>query len=318
MKDKPKKPNVIMLFGPTATGKSETGIKLARMFNGEIISADSMQVYKNLELGTAKLTKDKWQGIVHHLIDVVEPDERFSVADYQKLALEAISHIHNKGKLPFIVGGTGLYFKVLLYGIFDSPKCDDDLRKKLFELQQEIGMRAFWERLKSVDEEAANRIAITDVRRIIRALEVYELTGKPLTQHFKDDTYEPTFEPIIIALQIDRKVLYERIEHRCDIMLSSGLIDEVKHLLANNVSPKHTAMQAIGYRHIFDYLDGAYDYNEMERLFKRDSRRFAKRQISLFSQLENVNWFDYNDFDSICEYVKTQLATIIELNKASI
>ncbi len=298
------KPKVILLFGPTATGKSDLGINISKMFDGEIISADSMQIYRRMDIGTAKLSQDKWNGITHHMIDVVDPEQLFTAADFYRMALDIIDDILNRKKVPFVVGGSGLYFKTLLYGIFEGPPRDEAIRNRLELLYKEKGADFLHKRLVEIDKTAAQKIHPNDERRIVRALEVFELTGTKISEYWNRENYEPSYNFLCVGLDIDRQELYERINQRCDIMLNNGLIDEVKRLIKEGLCSKHSSMQAIGYSQILDYLADKIDYNEMVRIFKRDSRRLAKRQFTLFKRLDNVEWFNYKNISKIEKRIK--------------
>jgi tRNA dimethylallyltransferase len=295
---------VVLLFGPTGASKSSTAIKLAYK-RGEIISADSMQVYKNMDIGTAKVNKDDLKKVNHHLIDIVDPDNYFSVHHFYKRAFKVIKHIHGFDRVPFVVGGTGLYFKVLMQGgLVTGLDKDNNIRERLDKVYTNKGADCLYSYLKEVDYNTAIKLSKNDKKRIIRALEVYELTGRPMSAIITSKEKETPFSFLKIGLTMDRELLYNRINKRCDDMLANGFIREVTRLKDHGYSLELTSMQAIGYKHIYQYLNGGVEYNEMVRLFKRDTRRFAKRQWTLFNRFENVNWFHPDQLDEMEELIK--------------
>lgn len=288
------KPKVIVIVGPTASGKTALSIELAKKINGEIISCDSMQIYKDMNIGSAKPTIEEMQGIKHYIIDEVEPTQRFSVAEYKKRAEKAIEEIIKKGKIPIVVGGTGLYANSLIYGIeYNEIEYDEKYRNKLMEqAQTEEGLKTLFEKAKKLDPKAMEKISKNDKKRIIRVLEIYNSTGKTKTEHEKESRKKAIkYDYKVFALNIERSVLYERINKRVDIMIEQGLIEEVKNILKKyNEFP--TAMQAIGYKEIVEYLDGNLTKQEAIEKIKKESRRYAKRQITWFKKIENVKWLD--------------------------
>ncbi|WP_297454828.1 tRNA (adenosine(37)-N6)-dimethylallyltransferase MiaA [Persephonella sp.] len=282
---------IIVITGLTATGKSEIGVEVAKQINGEIISADSMMVYKYMDIGTAKPTPEDMQGIPHYLIDVVEPDYNFSAKDFIELAQEKINDIHQRGKVPVIVGGTWLYIHTLLYGLSEAPPTDWKIREKLYKEKD------LYERLKQIDPEYANKIHPNDKKRIVRALEVYELSGKPFSsfqkEHsFKDKKYDFTG----FVFHTDRERLWNRIEKRVDKMFQLGLVDEVKNLMDMGYENSITAKQAIGYKEIIPYLKGEISLEEAKNMVIKNTKDFAKRQKRAFrSKLKPENgwlWID--------------------------
>ena len=289
-----KKPKVIVIVGPTASGKTALSIELAKRINGEIISCDSMQIYKDMNIGSAKPTKEEMQGIKHYLIDEVEPTQRFSVAEYKKRAEEAIAEILKKGKTPIIVGGTGLYANSLIYGIeYNEIQLDENYRNELMEkAKTEDGLRLLFEEAKKIDSVAMEKISNNDKKRIIRILEIYNSTGKTKTEQEIDSRKNDVkYDYRVFAINIDRPILYERINKRVDIMIEQGLINEVKGILEKyNEFP--TAMQAIGYKEIVDFLNGNITKEEAIEKIKQETRRYAKRQITWFKRIENVIWLD--------------------------
>jgi len=306
--------NVIVIFGPTASGKTRLSIELAKRIGGEIISADSMQIYKFMDIGTAKPTKDEMDGIKHYMIDEVYPDEEFSVAKFKKLALKYIEEIISKGKIPIIVGGTGLYINSLIYNIdFSEVETDWNLRKKLKKEADEKGNAYLHDKLKAIDPEAAEKIHENDVKRIIRAIEVYELTGKTISYLQKISRLKPPeYNYIKFGLTMDRAKLYDRINKRVDIMMENGLVNEVEKLVELGYDKNAIAMQGLGYKEILAYIRGECSMDEAVEILKRETRRYAKRQITWFKRIEDVNWIDMDRFsndDEILEKFKDCLAT---------
>jgi tRNA dimethylallyltransferase len=287
---------LIILTGPTAVGKTELSINIAKSLNCEIISADSMQVYKYMDVGTAKITHDEMQGVKHYLIDEVEPDFEFSVAEFQQRSKKYIKEIYIKDKLPLITGGTGLYLNSLIYNMdFAKSDANNEIREKLNNEPEEFGTIYLHNKLKELDIQAASRIHPNNTKRIIRALEVcYQ--GKQMDDFSQDLKYNPEYKPIIIVLNRDRQHLYDRINRRVDIMIENGLIDEVKKLLSMGYSKDMVSMQGIGYKEIIKYLDGEYSLDEAIEIVKRDSRRYAKRQITWFKRYEEAKWFDLDEY----------------------
>ncbi len=288
------KPKVIVIVGPTASGKTSLSIELAKQTNGEIISSDSMQIYKDMNIGSAKPTIEEMQGIKHYLIDEVLPTERFSVAEYKKRAEKAIEEILKKGKTPIIVGGTGLYVNSLIYGIeYEDINLDEKYREKLMKkAETQSGLEELYREAQKIDELAAQKISPNDKKRIIRILEIYHSTGKTKTmQELESRKNEVKYDYKIYCINMPRDILYERINKRVDIMIEQGLIEEVKSLLKKYPSFP-TAMQAIGYKEIVQYLNGSWGRLEAIDKIKQESRRYAKRQITWFKRIENIKWID--------------------------
>lgn len=284
------KPKVIVIIGPTASGKTSLSIELAKQIKGEIISCDSMQIYKDMDIGSAKPTKKERQGIKHYLIDEVLPTERFSVAEYKKRAEKAIEEILAKGKMPIVVGGTGLYVNSLIDGIeYDSMPLDETYREKLMKMaEKEEGLKKLYEQAKKIDEEAIQKISLNDKKRIVRILEIYHTTGKNKTEQEKlSRQKEVKYDYKIFVLNIERPILYERINKRVDIMLEQGLIEEVKTLI-QKYPTFPTAMQAIGYKEMVAYLKNQITKEEAIEKIKQESRRYAKRQITWFKRIPNT------------------------------
>lgn len=283
-----------MIVGPTAVGKTELSIAVAKQLDAEIISADSMQVYRGMDIGTAKPSEQERQGIPHHLIDVVDPSHDFTVAEYQELAEKAISDIQEKGKVPLLTGGTGLYIRAVIDG-FDFPGQDEDLalRARLQRFAQVHGNEALHRMLQKVDPTSAQRLHPNDVRRVIRALEVYELTGIPLSQHLKgQEDRPPRHKAVMFGLTRPRQQLYKRCDERVELMLKNGLLDEVRNLLNMGFDQRSTALQAIGYKELIGYFTGQYSWDEAVRLLKRNTRRYAKRQYTWFLRDNRITWLD--------------------------
>lgn len=283
---------VVVIAGPTASGKTELAINVAKKADGEVISADSMQIYKYMDIGTAKPAKDEMQGIPHHMIDVAYPDESFSVALYKDMAEGIIEDVLKRNRLPIIAGGTGLYINSLIYNIkFSETVCDETFREKMNKIAVSEGPQKLHDMLKEVDPESAARIHFNNVKKVIRALEVYEFTKKPISQHQKESRSEPPpYDYLVFILNMDRDELYRRIDARVDNMLSQGLIDEVKSLKKMGYSEKLTSMQGLGYKEIFWYLDNKISYEETVRIIKRDTRHYAKRQITWFRAIKEAIW----------------------------
>jgi len=286
-----KKPKVIVICGPTGIGKTAVGIELARTFDGEIISADSMQIYRHMDIGTAKPTPEELAQIVHHMIDIVDPDEDYDAVRFSKQARDRIAEIVNRGLIPFIVGGTGLYIKAVLYGLFQSEPLDPKIRNRLKQELKQGGSSFLYERLERMDPETAGRLHPNDSYRIIRALETIESSGKSISKHHQYHGFdEDQFNALKIGLRIDREKLYERIDQRVDLMIQAGLVEEVKKLLAMGYTAELKSMQSIGYRHVVGFLEGSLPWDECLRSLKRDTRRFAKRQFTWFGADQAISW----------------------------
>jgi len=293
------RPKIVVIAGPTASGKTAAGIELAEKFEGEIVSADSIQVYRHLDVGSAKPTRAERERVKHHLIDIRDPDEDFSAGEYVREARQAISAILKRNKLPLIVGGTGLYVRLLLGGIADMPPRDAALRKRLLEHEREVPGILF-RRLASVDPLSARRIPPGNLSRVIRALEVFELTWKTISDVQKQHALQDRpYEHLFICLNPDRRVLYERIDNRVDSMIENGLVEEVKSLYVRGYSPKLNSLQSLGYRHAGMILSGGMEYEEAVRLMKRDTRHYAKRQLTWFRSEADAVWFDPEEISAI-------------------
>ncbi len=287
---------LIVIGGPTASGKTALAVKLAQRLGGEIVSADSMQVYKSMDIGTAKPTLEERAGIAHYLLDEIEPDEPFSVAQYAQRAHEAIRTIHEKGKLPILAGGTGLYIDAVIRDMdFGEIEVDYALRDELERIAEQKGADYLHRMLAEFDPETAEKYHANNVKRIVRAIEFYKTTGETLSAHQKRTKKESRYDVCFLAVEWDRRVLYERIEQRVELMLREGLIDEVKGLVARGYTKRLVSMQGIGYKEVIDYLRGLSTYDEMVRIVKRDTRRYAKRQLTWFRREEGIHWIKYGN-----------------------
>ncbi|MGZ3578783.1 MAG: tRNA (adenosine(37)-N6)-dimethylallyltransferase MiaA [Syntrophales bacterium] len=295
-----KKPRLIVILGTTGVGKTAAAISLARESGGEIISADSMQVYRLLDIGTAKPTREEQSLVKHHAIDVVNPDEQFNAAMFIRLARGIIGKLNDTGKPILVVGGTGLYIKALLGGLFEGPDADEDLRKSYRQELKKFGKAYLYEKLKKKDEQAASQIDKNDVHRIIRALEVLELCGlsiveKQKAHHFGDNLYDV----IKIGLTVERAELYRRIDKRTEKMIEEGLVDEVEALLSIGYHENLKPMQALGYKHIAGLIKGSCNLADAIRMIKRDTRHFAKRQMTWFGRDREIEWLAPSDIETM-------------------
>ncbi|WP_462409336.1 tRNA (adenosine(37)-N6)-dimethylallyltransferase MiaA [Neobacillus sp. Marseille-QA0830] len=307
---------LLVIIGPTAVGKTKLSIELAKRFNGEIISGDSMQIYRGMDIGTAKIKPEEMEGIPHHLIDIKEPDESFSVAEFQQLVRAKIMEISQKGKLPMMVGGTGLYIQSVIYDYqFSDVTGNQEFRSKLEEKAKEIGNEALHRQLVEIDPESAAKIHPNNVRRVIRALEIHYLSGENDSQKRSAQDRQPSllYNTAIIGLTMDREKLYERINTRVDLMASEGLLKEVEGLYNQGLRDCQS-IQAIGYKEIYDYLDDQVSWEQAVENLKQNSRRYAKRQLTWFRNKMDVKWFDttnVNNFskkiDEISHYVEGKL-----------
>lgn len=294
----PKKPLVI-LTGPTAVGKTALSIKLAKAINAEMISADSMQVYKYMDIGTAKIMSNEMDGIKHYLIDVLDPKEDFNVFTFQTMAKQALEEIYAKGKIPIVVGGTGFYIQSLLYDIAFENTEVSAYRAELTAEYEQYGAHALHERLKDIDPISYEEIHENNVKRVIRALEFYHDTGYPISQHNQEQREkESPYNFEYFVLNDDRAVLYNRIEQRIDIMVEQGLVNEVQKLLDYGCTPDMVSMQGLGYKEIVSYLQGDCSLEESIYILKRDTRHFAKRQLTWFRREKAITWVDKNLFET--------------------
>jgi tRNA dimethylallyltransferase len=300
-----KKPKVIVICGPTGIGKTAVGIELAEKFGGEIVSADSMQIYRYMDIGTAKPTVEEKRRIPHHMIDIVDPDEDYDAVQFSKQARAIIAELHNRDRLPFVVGGTGFYIKALLHGIFQSEPVNPQIRNRLKQESEENGSDFLFERLKEIDPSAAGRIHPNDSYRIIRALETIESSGKTISEHHQNHGFaDDPFTALKIGLQLDRQNLYARIDERVDLMIEAGIVEEVTKLLEMGYTAELKSMQSIGYRHVVEFLEEKLSWDECVRTLKRDTRRFAKRQFTWFGADRQNYWYEPDQLNEIVRLVE--------------
>lgn len=293
--------SLVIITGPTGVGKTDISIKLAKRINGEIVSADSIQVYKYMNIGSAKITFEEMQGIKHYLIDILDPKETFNVYEFKKAALKAIEEIYSKGKIPIITGGTGFYIQSILYDIdfSDEPDNDNDIREKYERLAAEKGNEYVHNLLRKVDSESADLIHANNLKRVIRALEYYELNNEKISVHNASQSAKTSpFNFMYFVLNREREVLYERINKRVDNMIKQGLADEVKELLNRGYEKDLVSMQGLGYKEMVKYIEGEYSLDDAIDIIKRDTRHFAKRQLTWFKREKSVNMMKYEDFDN--------------------
>lgn len=309
-----KKP-LIVIAGPTASGKTSTAVALAKAIDGEIISADSMQVYRGMDIGTAKVTAEEMAGVPHHLIDVLEPDQGCSIAAWQQMVKAAMEDIYARGKVPILAGGTGFYIQSIIYDIdFEENEDDKTYRHRLEEIAgAEGGKEKLFELLKSVDPVSAETIHMNNVKRVIRAIEYHQITGEPISEHNEREKQKETpYNLAFFVLTMEREVLYERINMRVDMMVDDGLIQEVKGLLDAGYSPELVSMQGIGYKEIVPYLRADSSLDEALHVLKRDTRHFAKRQFTWFKREPAVEWVDVTDYPGDVDKIVPILLKYIE------
>ena len=305
------KPKLLVLVGPTAVGKTKLSVEIAKMFNCEIISGDSMQVYRGMDIGTAKITTEEMDGIPHHLIDIHDPDYSYSVAEFQKECETLIREITGRGKLPFIVGGTGLYIESVCYNYrFSESGADEAFRDEQFKYAEQFGAEALHQKLAEIDPASAERLHPNDTRRVVRALEIYHTTGQPLSAQLASQKKESPYELCLLGLTMDRQMLYKRIEERIDAMMEQGLLEEVAGLLEQGYGPGLVSMQSLGYKEMVPYLRGEYTLEKAVELLKRDTRRFAKRQLSWFRHMDEIHWVDVTGAENFSDVVD-QIRAII-------
>lgn len=310
------KPKVVAVVGPTAVGKTRLGIEIANRFNGEVISGDSMQVYKGMDIGTAKVTREEMRGIPHHMIDIKDPEDGFSAADFQHDVQRLINEISSRGKLPILVGGTGLYIQATLFDFnFSSRKRDEGVIRDLERQAEAYGYQHLYERLRKLDPEQAKKIHPNNSRRLIRALEIIETTGKRMSTLAEEQVTESPFQPMLIGLSMNREVLYERINDRVDQMIRDGLVEEVKGFYERGLAD-HQSMQAIGYKEFIPYFRGEISLEKAVELLKRNSRRYAKRQFTYFRNKMDVAWYEIEEgsFDEQVETILSDLAGMLSTN----
>ena len=297
------KNKIIIIAGPTASGKTDLAIKVAKMLDTEIISCDSMQIYKKMNIGTAKATIDEMQGVKHHLIDIVEPNQEYSVSDYQKAAIKIIDKLHSNGKIPVICGGTGLYIDSLLYPLSMGAK-DDSIREKLENELKQYGPGYMHDKLKAIDPIEAEKVHENNTKRVIRALEIYEITGQ-IKSNQEDRKKELLYDTLLICLSPNREELYNKINKRVDIMFEKGLIDEVKKLIyENKYDFSMQSMQAIGYKEFSEYLSNNISEEELKEMIKTNSRHYAKRQITWFKRYDFAKFYENNLDENILINIK--------------
>lgn len=305
---------LIILTGPTAVGKTPLSIGLAKAVDGEIISADSMQVYRKMNIGTAKIQQSEMQGVRHHLIDILDPGEDFNVVLFKKYALEAMKDIYSRGKIPVVVGGTGFYIQALLYDInFEDNDNDMSYREELQTLAAEHGNSYIHDMLAGVDPVSAEKIHENNVKRVIRALEFYKKTGTKISEHNEAESQkESPYNFEYFVLNDDRQKLYDRIDRRIDIMLEDGLLDEVRSLVDEGYSRDLVSMQGLGYKEMIDYIQERYTLDEAVYTLKRDTRHFAKRQVTWFKREKQVTWVNKNEFDSEADILSFMIERLRE------
>ena len=303
---------LLIIAGPTGTGKTKTALLLLNRVKAEIISADSRQIYRGMDIGTDKVSRKIRKKYPHHLIDIADPGKVFTVADFKKLAEAVIKDLQEKNKLPIVVGGSGLYIKAITSGIFPGPGANWQLRKRLLLKIEKEGLQNVYTELKRVDPLYASKIHPNDKRRLIRALEVYYLTGKPISEH-QGETYPYKGKKLIVGLRWrERSTLYKVIEDRVDRMIEKGLVEEVKDLLGRGYDEDLPAMQALGYRQIVAYLKGKVSFDEAIRLIKRDTRRFAKRQLTWFKKEKDIIWLDREDYPSLKKLAEKIITILLQ------
>lgn len=306
---------LIIIAGPTATGKTKLAVMLAQQLNGSIISADSMQVYRGMDIGSAKASAEEQAAVKHYLLDIREPEESFSVWEFQKAAKEAIAEIAAAGKVPILVGGTGFYIQAVLYDIAFEESGPTQVREKWEKIAADRGYEYLYEELKRIDLESTSKIHANNHKRILRALEYYDLTGEKISLHNQRESQkESSYQELFYVLTMDRAMLYQRIEQRVDAMLAGGLIEEVQKLYDRGCRREMTAMQGLGYKEILNYLSGEWSLEKAAEELKKGTRHFAKRQITWFKREKNVEWIDLKnytfDYQQICDKIKRDYAVI--------
>ena len=301
------KKKLLIICGPTAVGKTKLGIECAKIFNGEIISADCMQIYKHLDIGTAKATCEEQNQATHHLIDIVEPTDTYTVGDFKQDATKIIQDLYKQNKLPIVVGGTGFYIESLLFP-YSFGNCPQNLpvREKYNNLANEKGNEFVFEILQKVDPISAEKLHPNDVKRVIRALEIFETTGKPKSEQVLDKTSEYDYK--LLLLNCSRPLLYERINKRVDLMMKNGLENEVRKLVSGGLTRENQSMQGIGYKEFHDYFDSKISYEQLVEKIKQDSRNYAKRQLTWFKHMQNIEQVEIENIDEIIDNIKKWLS----------
>lgn len=305
---------LVILAGPTAVGKTDLSIRLAKQINGAIISADSMQVYKDMDIGSAKVMPEEMQGVPHYLIDCLEPSEPFHIVRFQQMAKEALAEIYAKGQIPIVAGGTGFYIQALLYDIdFSNQDCDEAYRQELSKFAKEHGNEALHEKLKDIDPVSYETIHANNSKRVIRALEFYHITGKPISAHNEEEHQKSSpYNFAYFVLTDDRKTLYGRIDRRVDLMMEKGLVEEVRALYDKGYRRNMVSMQGLGYKEILDYLEGKCTLEEAVYVIKRETRHFAKRQLTWFRRERDVIWLNRPDFAGGDPAILEKMLTVLK------
>ncbi|MCX7973164.1 MAG: tRNA (adenosine(37)-N6)-dimethylallyltransferase MiaA [Candidatus Aminicenantes bacterium] len=302
------KKRLVLILGPTAVGKSRLALRLAADFNGEIINCDSMQVYRGFDIGTDKPGLEMRQQVPHHLLDIIDPHDQFNAATFVSFALKAIEEIISRHRLPFVVGGTGLYIKALIDGLFPGPGRDPQIRQQIEEEGRQYGFPHLHAKLMTIDPEYGRKIHPNDRIRIVRALEIYTLTGRPISEHFKKtQPYLKDFLIVKIGLKLDREELKSKIEERVERMFARGMVEEVKQLLAKGVNPKAPPFQALGYKQVLRYLRKEISLEEAIELTKKETKQYAKRQMTWFRQMSGITWFNPEEYEKIKMFLKEKL-----------
>lgn len=303
-----KEKNLLVIVGPTGVGKSSLAIRLAEEFSGEVISCDSMQVYRGFDIGTDKISPEKRRHIPHHLLDILNSSDQFTAAEFARRAVQAIARILERNRLPIIAGGTGLYIKALIEGLFPEDARDPHIRKELEEQAEAKGLETLWEKLMRIDPAYGKQIGKNDRIRIIRALEVYTATKKTISEHFLNTRpYVDDFNIIQIGLKLEREQLYKRIEDRVDKMFERGIVDEVRKLLDSGVNESAPPFRALGYAQVLQYLKNSISLEEAISLTKKNTRHYAKRQMTWFKKREGIRWFDPDEISKISDYIAGRL-----------
>lgn len=305
--------HVLAVVGSTASGKTNLSILLAERLRGEIISVDSRQIYRYLDIGTAKPTQEELRHITHHFIDILNPDQDYSAGEYGQQARLKIGELLEQKKLPIIVGGSGLYIRAIIDGIFEGPGKNTEIREQLEEEVSRLGKEVLFEKLKIVDPVSASKMDATKVRRVIRALEVYYTTGKPISNLYSVQQTKPFFDVIQFGLDWERKYLYERINKRVDKMVGEGLVEEVRGLITRGYSRNINALNSVGYKEAFDFIDGKLTKEEMIKLIKQNTRRFAKRQLTWFRADKRIRWIHVNeetDWNEIADFMQKEFHSV--------
>ena len=302
---------VIVIAGPTCSGKTSLGLQLAKKLNTEIVSTDSRQIYKHLTIGTAKPTKEELQKVKHHFIDSLEPNEEYNASKFEIDGLKVLNEIHSKNKFPIVVGGSGLYLKALVEGIFNAVDTDEKYRQELLEIRKEKGNKFLYDLLVKSDPISAEKMLPSNWKRVIRALEVYKLSGKPINQLHAGYKRKDDYKFLQYGLSWERSQLYKNIESRVDAMIENGLVQEVREILKRGFSPKLNSLNTVGYKEIIEHIDGQISLERAVELIKRNTRRYAKRQLTWFRKDQNINWFEVNsatDLYNISNIIITDLS----------